>query len=116
MSGWKTASWAVALALAAAFASSGAAPAEAHDIWAIFRKPHFDGPANYPPTVNRFSHRPPGHAPFYATSVEPYPWLNNGLQVQTYNWGSFGAQYNPEVVRQHSYFNDYRQWSFRPGQ
>lgn len=82
----------------------------------FLRQRILNGPPHYPPTENRYAHVPPGHERFYAQPVPAYPWLDRGLNVPTYNWGYFGARTRPNVVEQHGYYDDYRQWSFRPGQ
>jgi hypothetical protein len=69
----------------------------------------------YPTTQNRFAHVPPGHERFYAQPVPAYPTLDRGAVVPTYNWGYFGARYRPRMVGQQGYYDEYRQWSFRPG-
>jgi len=74
------------------------------------------GPAPTPATsTNRFAAVPPGKQRYYAYNVDGYPWYAHGAAVPTFNWGYFGAQYRPTVIRQHSYYGDYRQWSYRPG-
>ena len=73
------------------------------------------GPPRVPSTLDRNAHVPPGHERFQAVPVPAYPWLSNGLNVPTYQWGYFGARSRPRVVEQHGYAEDYRQWSFRPG-
>ncbi len=73
------------------------------------------GPPRVPSTLDRYAHVPPGQERFQAVPVPAYPWLNNGLNVPTYQWGYFGARSRPRVVEQHGYYDDYRQWSFRPG-
>ena len=93
-----------------------AAPAGAGDLLGWLTRQHC-GPAPTPATSsNRFTAVPPGKQPYYAYNVEGYPWYAHGLAVPTYNWGYFGAQYRPLIVRQHPYYGDYRQWSFRPGE
>lgn len=73
------------------------------------------GPPRVPSTLDRNVHVPPGKERFQAVPVPAYPWLSNGLNVPTYQWGYFGARSRPRVVEQHGYSDDYRQWSFRPG-
>jgi len=73
------------------------------------------GPPRVPSTLDRNAHVPPGQERFQAVPVPAYPWLSNGLNVPTYQWGYFGARSRPRIVEQHGYSDDYRQWSFRPG-
>ena len=92
-----------------------AAPASAGDLLGWLTR-QYCGPAPTPATsTNRFTAVPPGKQRYYAYNVEGYPWYANGLAVPTYNYGYFGARYHPVVVRQHGYYSDCRQWSYRPG-
>jgi hypothetical protein len=59
---------------------------------------------------------PPGQERLRTVNVPAYPWLSHGLAVPTYNWGYFGARSRPTTLTQRAYYEDYVQWSFRPGQ
>jgi hypothetical protein len=74
------------------------------------------GPAPSPATsTGRAPAVPPGKQRYYAYNVDGYPWYSHGCAVPTFNWGYFGAEYRPTAIMQHGYFNDYRQYGFRPG-
>lgn len=76
---------------------------------------HLPTAKHVPPDENRYVHVPPGKERFHAVPVPAYPWLTHGEVVPTYNWGYFGARYQPRTVEQQTYYGDACQWSFRPG-
>jgi len=42
-------------------------------------------------------------------------WYGYGWGVPTYNWGYFGARYQPVCICHKGYYGDFVQWSYRRG-
>jgi hypothetical protein len=79
----------------------------------LLKKPYVGPAPNMARNPGRNAAVPPAHQRYYAANVEDYPWLKNGLAIPTYNWGYFGAHYQPSTVTQHPYTNDYSGFSYR---
>lgn len=89
--------------------------ARAHDGLGWFRRPLLSGPANYPPNATHDAAIPPGHERIRIDTVQPDPVFAK-TPPKAYNWGYFGASPRPSVTEEHFYYNNFRQWSFRPGE
>ena len=90
------------------------ATASADGLLGLLKKPYIGPAPNNARNPGRSAAVPPAHQRYYAFNVEDYPWFNHGFPVPTYNWGYFGAHFQPSIVTQHPYYNNYRGLSYRP--
>ena len=83
----------------------------------LLRQRIASGPPHYPPTENRYAHVPPGHERLLRAARAGLSVARSWPERAHVRPGatSAPARTRPRVVEQHSYYDDYRQWSFRPG-